>query len=403
MPKRMRRAAASGLLALGVALGVVWAASTHAQVTTAEPVSVWVTSRARTDVGLATRTEIRRVDIDGAGVLRAETLGAVEHPADAIVRVEAVQPAGRFLGVAVVADEGAGRRAFGAALSYVPVVAGRAKLGAARRLTTGLASATRPLVGDDGLVYVQRGSEGLPPTRDEARRGLLRVDALEIDAVDVETGAVRVVTTWQGYATHLAGALADDLVVYRVGPRGAEIVRVDRRSGKTRVVAQVPPFARDFSVDVSGRALVFSDRDDIDPSRWGVVRLDLESGAAVVLSRVTDEAPIPFALDGGVVVTSERAPDRYRLRVLGAGTSRAAQLPPGSGAGPTFVTRARRDGAFWAITHVGGGASTAARFDRVGLFSPRSGRVIDLSSEAERVELVGFVDDRGNASGGALR
>lgn len=347
-----------------------------------DSVRVWLAARARTDLGLAPRTELRLATVGTDGLVRSDRLAVVDHAVDAVVRVEPVPG----LGLAVVADEQSGRRTFGAALSFVS--------SSTRRLAAGVVTGSRPLAGPDGRIYVERGAEGDWPSRDEARRGLLRVDALEIDAVDPRSGDVRVVTTWQGYAIHLAGALGDDLVVYRVGPRGAEIARVDRASGQTRVVADVAPFARDFTVDAPRRALVFSNRDPADASRWVVERLDVDTGATTTLASAADEAPIPFALEGGPVLVQSRV---LRARARTLAPSALSPLPGAATATPRFATRARRDGSWISISTVGG---RDARFDRTTLYASRSGREIDLSSNDERIELVGFEDE---PSAGGLR
>ncbi len=314
-------------------------------------------------------TEIRTLTI-GAGDPRSTTLATLTHPATAIVRGDVLQKGGRFAGVAIVADERPRSAAYGSALSFVD------PSGAVRRLATDVALGSRPLVGDDGLVYVQRGSASPAPTGDTTR-----IDALEIDAVDPSSGSIRVVMTWQGYITHLAGALGPDLVVYRVGPAGADLALVDRGTGKTRSITPITPFARDFSIDPTRNAVVLSNRDASDTNRWVVERYDLGTGARTELASTRDDATTPFTMPDGSVwrtaphrggLVSDRAPARV-LAPLGAGY--------------TYVTHASADGAWLALWNV----PNEKAFDAAALYRPQTDRVVPLGSKSERVEVLGIL------------
>jgi hypothetical protein len=189
--------------------------------------------------------------------------------------------------------------------------------------------------------------------------------------------------TWNGYATHLAGILGRELVVYRVGPRGAEIVSVERASGRARTVAPVPPFARDFSIDRKAGALVYSNRDDRDESTWVVERMDLSTGARTRLSSTRDDAQTPLATDGRVFWT---APGRRGL----ASDRDAAPLTP-LGEGYTYASRATADGEWLSLVHVPNGGG----YDRMGLYRPKTGKVVALGGVGERVEVLGFLPPGG--------
>jgi hypothetical protein len=333
-----------------------------------------VAVRARVPHGLAARTDLRRLTVTDDGVRAAVRLTSIEHPSDAIVRGDVAQRGARFLGVALAVDELPKNADFGAALHFVDPT------GVDRRLATGLVHASRPLVAEDGQIFIQRGSIGALPAPAEIRAGTLRTDPLEIDAVDPASGAIRVVMTWNGYATHIAGAYGRELVVYRVGARGAEIVAVDRGSGRTRTVAALPPFARDFSIDPKAGAVVFSNRDDRDESTWVVERMDLSTGARTRLSTTRDDAQTPLAAGGRIFWT---APGRKGL----ASDRAAAPLTP-LGEGYTYASSATADGEWLSLVHVPNGGG----FDRMALYRPKTGKVVTLGGASERVEVLGLLE-----------
>jgi hypothetical protein len=168
-------------------------------------------------------------------------------------------------------------------------------------LARGLYHASRPLASVDGRIYVQKGAAGAWPTVDEARAGRLRVDRLWLDAIDPVTRTARTFYSWSGYTLHLAGEIDGDVVVYRVGPDGADLVRIDRATGRSRAAATILPFARDFSIDPTRRAIAFSNRHEIDTRTWVVDRVDLETGARTRLAVSTREpTPLEVSAFGGM-------------------------------------------------------------------------------------------------------
>jgi hypothetical protein len=322
----------------------------------------------------ARRSEVRLVGPDGA----ATPIGAVLHAPGAVVR-------GDLLGVlpVVVADEeGAADRDFGAALFAV-------ERQGARRLVAGVGHARRPLASDGGLVYVERGASG------SASGPGGRIDSLELVAVDVATGVTRVLYTYSGLALHLAGELGSDLVVYRVAAAGnADVLLVERASGRSRLVASIVPMARDFTVDRQRGALLYVNRDAKDADLWAVERLDLASGLVTRLATARDDAPAPYALPSSDPVWT--APGRR-----GLASARGEWLSP---LGPGFdaVRATSADGAWLAVLHV-------ASFESEGMddlailhapAGPRGplgpGGVARLGG-AERVEALGFVGGGGGA------
>lgn len=268
-------------------------------------------------------SEVRRVSITAAGAIESKTVGSVHHAPFAVLRGDA-----RGATVFVVADEDGARGDFGAALLAVDGAG-------TRKLVGGVGHARRPLASADGLVYVERGEPGAPPS--DARS--LRVDTLHLDAVDPSSGASRVVCTYSGYALHLAGERAGSLLVYRVGPGGADVAAVDRASGAVTSLSSVEPFARDFGVDESSGALVFAGRSQ---DAWTVERLDLTTRALTELSRDAEQQSSPLALAGSIAQT---APRRTGLSLAG---KRVAPLGDGFDA-PRMATD---DGRFLLSRHV---------------------------------------------------
>src|SRR5262249_54780888 len=155
-------------------------------------------------------------------------------------------------------------------------------------LARGVYHGSRPLASRDGRIYVERGTPGAWPTPDEARQGRLRTDAITLDAIDPETGAQQTLYASRGYPLHLARELDADSFLYRVAFEGADLLASDRASGAARLVAEVAPYARDFSVDAARGALVMGNRDG---ASWTVERVSVVTGAREVLYASPREAP----------------------------------------------------------------------------------------------------------------
>lgn len=145
-----------------------------------------------------------------------------------------------------------------------------------------VAHSTRPLVTRDGRVFVQRGREG---------EG--RVDAITIDEVNPRSGAARTIHSFSGYTAFLVAAYEGELIAYRVGPAGADLVAIHRDALGVRVLTTLAPMARDFVSD--GRAVYFT---TADAEGWRVARVDLRSGAFSTVARATHVAALPALLDG---------------------------------------------------------------------------------------------------------
>lgn len=146
----------------------------------------------------------------------------------------------------------------------------------AKLITDGVYRGTRPLVLDDGRAFVQRGVEGVEPSEEEVEAGKLRIDHLTIEQIDLEGGASKVVSEFEGYIAFIAGALRHEIFVYRVGPEGADLIGIDADSGQERTIQRpLAPFARDFSVDAQGQALLFTNADEGSPGTWIAQRLSV--------------------------------------------------------------------------------------------------------------------------------
>jgi hypothetical protein len=131
--------------------------------------------------------------------------------------------------------------------------------------------ASRPLPLPSGEIVVERGSAGAEMP------GHVRLDILRLDAIHPRTRAVRTIYVSSGFEAHLVGLAGDEIVVYLVQPDVASLRAVDWLTGDERVVvASLPPFAHDFSVD--GDALVVHNRDDEHRERETVERIELRNG-----------------------------------------------------------------------------------------------------------------------------
>ncbi len=299
----------------------------------------------------AQTTEVRALRFDTDGV-HARTLGVVSHLPRAVVRGDA-----RGATTWVVADETG--TDWGSALYEVGATGSRRVLG-------GVGHARRPLASTSGDVFVERGVPGPWPSDAEIELGALRVDAIDIDAYAPASGAVRHVYSARAYALHLAGEVAGELVVYRVDRAGASIVVVDERLGTSRVVASLPPYARDFSIDAAG-SLVFSNRDANDPHAWVISRMDLRSGAPTTLHTVRDDEPAALALGAAIAWSSD---GRRGLTIAGR------EIAP-LGRGFDAPVLATRDASLVAFMHI-----EAGQMDSTAVLATSTGRALRLDPDA---------------------
>ena len=250
----------------------------------------------------------------------------------------------------------------------------------AERLVDGLVYASRPLVTAAGRVFVSRGTAGSEPAAPKSEG---REDALTIDEVDPATGSARTVHSFTGYLAFLAGEHGREIVVYRVGAAGADLIGVDPDTGAARVIApSMLPFARDFSVDPARGALVFQERDERDARTWVVDRMDLATGARTRLATSSRMSLAPSVWPGGGVAY---APDsRGGLTLMGR-EMKAIRAPTGDGVDQ--VQAASRDGVWVAALHTRPGELPVAF-----AIEASTGRSLALPSSAgARVAIAGFV------------
>lgn len=237
-------------------------------------------------------------------------------------------------------------------------------------LAKGCYHASRPLLLPTGRVLVQRGAPG--PELPSAQR----VDSLSVDELDPETGALRQIHTFQGYITHLAGLFDGEVLLYRVAPEAADLVAVDVESGAVRVLlSPIPALARDFSVDRSARSLVYTNHDG---SGWLVERLSLDSGARQELARAGGMWITPSVWPSGGVLIND---GRGAVVLGGAGPSRAL--------GPGFdeVRSVSPDGLHVALLH-----RVPSSFAEAFVSSADGGRVTRVAAPAgARLEIAGFL------------
>ena len=239
---------------------------------------------------------------------------------------------------------------------------------------------SRPLVTASGRVFVSRGVAG--PVTDKG----YRVDALTVDEIDLATGATRPILSHAGYVTFLAGAHEREILVYRVSAHSADLVGVDPDTGATRVITELLPFARDFSVDPARGAIVFLERDPHDSRAWTIDRIDLASGARTRLHQSASMSLAPFAWPGGGVAWSVEG--RGGLALLGKGRPLS---PAPLGAGVDLVRALSTDGAWAALLH-----TVAGELPQPFAVDTRTGQARALPAPGgARIEIAGFLGAAG--------
>lgn len=199
--------------------------------------------------------------------------------------------------VAVADMEGSGDGTFGAwAMLLTPGTP-------VQKLADRCVHASRPLLLADGGVLLERGKPGPAPDAAAAQAGALRADSLELARLDPATAELTALHSFTGYALHLAGTLESEAFVYRVSHQHADLIALDTSTGSVRELAdQIPPFARDFSVDPAQHALFYTNHDG---TSWTVDRVDLVTGARTLVTRVGGMWATPHALPGGELLVND--------------------------------------------------------------------------------------------------
>jgi hypothetical protein len=268
------------------------------------------------------------VTFDATGARRS--IGVFAHAPGAALRAATISESG----VAVVADVTADRDASFAGALFV------AREGEpVRELARRVVHSSTPLAWGD-RVLVSRGVAGAVPEVEPSSGAKAappsRVDDLTVDAIDPSTGEAETIAAFHGYLLFIAGRTRAGVALYRVGEGGADLVEVDARTHAERIIlASLPPFARDFSVDEARDRIVFVDRDD---GAWLTLRVDVENGEREVLDRSASMEVVPHVLSSGdVVLTRDSRRGAERLSgddlELGAGVGRLVDERDGFAAG----------------------------------------------------------------------
>jgi hypothetical protein len=340
------RLKAIGSLLAGIALaGTAWLSAGHIEAPPALASPAVAPSSAPRALLLATHpgaahTTLHESPIGGSDP--GPPIASIPHLPDAAVRAAVLPGAGVVM---MIADTAPGRDlSFNASLFRVEPHA------PATPLCDRVVYASRPLVTATGRVFVSRGAAGPdPPIGPGGKVTTLRVDELSVDEVDPATGATRIVHAYNGYATFLAATWKDEIILYRVSPAGADLLALDPDSGAARKLADVPPFARSFSIDEPAAALLFEERHETDPRTWVIDRMDLTTGQRERLISSPHIALAPHAWPGGgFAYTPER---RLGLTVVDAPVSVSGPLGPGV----DTVEAIAPDGAWVALLHTPAG------------------------------------------------
>jgi hypothetical protein len=247
------------------------------------------------------------------------------------------------------------------------------------RLVDRVVHASTPLVTSAGRIFVSRGEPG------KDIDGQLRVDSLTIDEIDLATGKPHTLHQTNGYLLYLAGALDKEIIVYRIVPNRADIMAIDTDTGKERFIFKnLPPFARDFSIDPQKRTIVFQNRDENDSGTWVVDRVEIATGKTQRLYSGSSMTLAPFTLPQGGVLYN---PPGNGLSALEGHSSISGPL----GEGVDVVAGMSPDGRYLAALH-----TLPSAFGVPFVVETQSGRARVLAAPANtRVVLAGFVVEGG--------
>ena len=153
---------------------------------------------------------------------------------------------------------------------------------------------SKPLVSDEGRVFVSRGRAGKPDI-DSAR-----TDFLTVEEIDPVTAANRVVYSAQGFLLYLVGALGREVLIYEVNAWGGRLIAVHRDTLGVRVIAGLVPMARDFVVDAAKKRVVFT---QWGVDQWEVHQVSVVDGAKRVLAAGPEVTLLPSLHEGRVLIS----------------------------------------------------------------------------------------------------
>ncbi|MFI5298967.1 MAG: hypothetical protein ACHREM_12795 [Polyangiales bacterium] len=326
-----------------------------------------------------TSSAVSLVTVEGART-RVRDLGQVDH-AQGSARRGAVMPNTEVAIVAVA--EGTDRRStYDSALFRVDDKASRRVLG-------GLAHAVAPVVSPSGVVLVARGVEGREPTVQESKRLVLRVDALTLDRVDLDTGVATTVWRGTGYQAFPAFIAArdghEDLVFALIDPSGESLMSVEVTGGAPRTIASVVPFARDFSWDRAHDAIVFADLLTPYSPRWSVDTVPISGGSIRSFFDDLNDHLMPYSVAGEILISTTTG-----LADTGLGrvdeSTRTARSLGAFGPGSDRIVASSADARWLLLTHTSRAARQVAVFDRAA-----SRAVLPSLPGDEEIEPLGFV------------
>jgi hypothetical protein len=242
----------------------------------------------------------------------------------------------------------------------------RVSRGTATRLVGDVTNVSAPLVSASGVVLVQRGHDGDEVVRDPVRRQLReRTDALRIDAVDLDTGAVRALWSGDGQIAYLATSMsADEVCVYHVADAGAFVFALDAVRGTTRaLLGPMPALARDFTFDARRNEIVFARAVARAAAEYEVVALAADgSGALRTLYRAPSDHMMPRALHDGLIALS--TPFDHGLALLAANQFAQPATFAHLGDGSDAVLAESHDARWLAVRHTNATSESLALVDR---------------------------------------
>lgn len=256
-----------------------------------------------------TRLLIQRADASAP-----ERLATLEHPAGSIVRGSMIPHTNRAA-VSVDLDARVGRTWSASLVLLEAVPPGSRALAPPAPSVDGLYLGAAPVVLDDGRIIVQRGEAGQLTERD-IEEDRTRIDRLLVDAV-LPDGSLKHLRDYRGYIAHVAGAIANVVVVYVVGQAGAELVCLDVDAApSTDRHVPVPAYASDFTPNRERGTILFTNRAP-ERGRWTLNEVDSGCRHTELATSVVPQ--VPSVWRGGSIAFAREA---GKLEVLDA--------PPGA-------------------------------------------------------------------------
>lgn len=178
----------------------------------------------------------------------------------------------------------------------------------ARLLADQLVYGSRPLVSNEGRVFVSRGRAGNGHP-DEARiksadQSAGRVDELTVDEIDPRSAKTRTLYSTRGFFTFLVGALGREVLIYEVTPTVSRLIAVHADSLGVRVLLENMKLpAHDFVVDAPRKRVLFTQL--TDQQSYAVKEVSLINGEVRVLATGPEITLLPAVRSDGRVMISK--------------------------------------------------------------------------------------------------